>query len=143
MEQAASANLMPMFRDPRLHPWLLTLFCVVLLMVRVDGAHLHLCFDGKEPPASFHLADFGFHYGKTPGVDASDQDADVALAGEALAKQDKSSFDLPLVLLAALLLWALLQAPRRFASPLTTPVVSTTPPFLRPPLRGPPLLTSL
>ncbi len=31
----------------------------VLLLLQVSGAHLHLCFDGQEPPVSLHVLDSG------------------------------------------------------------------------------------
>ena len=59
-------------------PWIL---CAILLLVRVGGPHLHLCFDGSEPPASFHAFDLAGHHG-LPGIDASHDDADIALIAE-------------------------------------------------------------
>lgn len=127
-----------MLPNSRLHqPWLLTLLCVMLLVVRVGGAHLHLCFDGGEPPASLHLMDNGVHHG-APGMDAQHQDADIAVAGEVLVKFAKLGLDLPVLLLAALLVWSLLQAPRQPAPGYRNPLSPSTASFLRPPLRGPP-----
>lgn len=120
-----------------LRSWLLTLICVSLLMVRVGGTHLHLCFDGSEPPASFHLLDDGEHH-EAPGASAPHLDTDVALGGELLSKAQKSGFDLPLLLLVAAFLWALAQRPIRFAPRLSQFPVYSQPAFLRPPLRGPP-----
>jgi len=131
-----------MLRESRHHPWLLTLLCVTLLMVRVGGAHLHLCFDGKEPPISFHLFDDGLHHGAA-GESATHQDADVAVTVDLFSKQHKWGHDLPLMLLVVGLLWALLQTPRRFIAPFFTPTVYAAPAFLRPPLHGPPLSISL
>ena len=129
---------MRMFPNSRLHrPWLLTLLCVMLLVVRVGGAHLHLCFDGGEPPVSLHLMDNGVHHG-APGMDAAHQDADIAVAGEVLAKFAKLGLDLPVLLLAALLVWSLLQAPRQPAPGYRNPLSVSTARTLRPPLRGPP-----
>ncbi len=127
-----------MLLESRLRPWLLTLFCVALLVVHVGGAHLHLCFDGSEPPSSLHLMDSGLHHAG-PGADAGHQDVNLALAGEALTKLKLGSIDLdlPVLLIAALLVWSLLQAPRH-----RVPVFSSAARILWPPLRGPPLLTS-
>jgi hypothetical protein len=131
-----------MLRNPQLHnPWLLTLLCVMLLVVRVGGAHLHLCFDGGEPPASLHLMDHGLHHG-APGMDAQHQDTDIAVAGEVVVKLAKLGLDLPVLLLAALLVWSLLQAPRQPAPGYRHPFFFSAARSLRPPLRGPPLLTS-
>lgn len=127
-----------MLRDSRLHhPWLLTLLCVMLLMVRVGGAHLHLCFDGGEPPVSMHLMDHGLHHG-APGMDAQHQDTDIAVAGEVLAKFTKLSLDLPVLLVAALLVWSLLLAPRQPVPGYRNPFSFSAARSLRPPLRGPP-----
>lgn len=38
--------------------WLL---CIVFLAVRIGGAHLHLCFDGEEPPFSVHAGESTNH----------------------------------------------------------------------------------
>lgn len=120
-------------------PWLLTLACVALLFARLGGAHVHLCLDGSEPPASLHVTDSGHHADHHDGQ--AHDDRDVWLVGDALTKSGKWSLDLPL-LLAALWLVAVLFArlritatdpPRRAASP---------PRFCRPLLRGPPLHAS-
>lgn len=131
-----------MIRLPTLQR-LLTLICVLLLTVRVAGPHLHLCFDGQEAPASVHVLDVGVHH--TKGHGAPHQDTDVSLAIDGVSKTGKQvSFDdLPIVLLAALLVWILFQTPRRFVLPPLPALVPASPAFLRPPLRGPPQLTSL
>lgn len=130
-----------MIRIPRSQSWLLTLLCVLLLL-RVEGAHLHLCFDGNEPPASIHLLDLGIHHGNEPGLSAPLQDRDVSLSEEALFKADPSGFDFPPVLLAALLLWALLQTLIHFIPRSSTSAAPVASRVLLPPLRGPPPLTS-
>lgn len=122
---------------------LLTLMCVLLLIVRVAGPHLHLCFDGQEAPASVHFLDVGLHHTASHG--APHRDTDVSLAVDGVSKTGKQiSFDdLPIVLLAALLVWILFQTPRRFVLPLLPALIPASPAFLRPPLRRPPQLTSL
>lgn len=45
-------------RYSRLMLWVLAL---AFLTVRASDTHLHLCFDGQEPPASVHLADASVH----------------------------------------------------------------------------------
>ncbi len=131
-----------MFRDPLLRPWLLTLLCVSLVFARISGAHLHLCFDGNELPASFHLIDQAPHH-QAPGAVVQHRDADVSAIGDALLKSDKTRFDWPPVLLGALLLCWLLQAPQTFMPVFRACNCRDTLFFLRPPLRGPPSLTSL
>ncbi|WP_428310016.1 hypothetical protein [Hydrocarboniphaga sp.] len=130
-----------MMRDTLLRPWLITLMCLALVIARVSGAHLHMCFDGNEPPVTFHLTDQGPHH---DGADAKahHQDAEASATGEAVAKSGKSFFKLPLFLLAALLLWAALPLVRRFGFALSASARPIALPYLRPPLRGPPLLAS-
>ena len=130
-----------MLRKSLHHPWLLSFLFIALLVVRIDGAHLHLCLDGGEPPANLHLLDNGLHH-LDPGGDAEHQDADVALGDESLAKLTKASTDLPYFIAVALLFWTILMTFRQKLSGCQSPLVSTPPRFLRPPLRGPPLLTS-
>jgi hypothetical protein len=121
---------------------LLTLLCAALLVARIGGAHLHLCFDGSEPAAAFHVLDASGHHDDAPAAGAPHQDADVAVAGDALAKAGKSAFELPALLLGALLLLALSEIPLRRAPPVRTAAVPSAPQFLRPPLRGPPAFSS-
>ncbi|MGK2942352.1 MAG: hypothetical protein ACSLFJ_11840 [Immundisolibacter sp.] len=128
---------MPLRCLPR--PWLLTLVCVALLFVRLGGAHMHLCFDGGEPPASLHVTDASHHAEHHDGQDHVDRD--VSLLGDALTKFGKSSLDQPL-LLAAFWLVVLLLARLRIR-PAEPPRVAIYPPrFCRPPPRGPPLHAS-
>lgn len=124
----------------RLKPVLLTLLCVLLLVARLDGAHWHLCFDGKEPAVSLHLADLESHHDDQAGMNATHHDADVMMGSDLLPKSSKAGFqiDSAPVLLAAAFLLALLY--RRQIHPLTDsvwPVISKSL-FLLPPLRGPP-----
>src|SRR3546814_11430117 len=44
-----------------------------LLLGRVGEAHLHLCFDGKESPSSFHVFDIGLHHSWS-GIDSPHED---------------------------------------------------------------------
>jgi hypothetical protein len=131
-----------MIRNSHSHPWLLTLLCVALLMVRVGGAHLHLCFDGGEPPASVHLFDNDQHHADD-GLSAVHHDQDVSLIGDVIAKFSKLHADLPVLVIATLLFWALLRVPREPAPGYRQSFFSSVSRLLRPPLRGPPLLTSL
>ena len=128
-----------MFRRVLFKGWLLTLVCAALLFVRPGGAHMHLCFDGGEPPASLRVTDSGHHADHHDG--ATHDDRDVWLIGDALTQSGKLDMDLPW-LLAAVWLMALL-----FARPGLVP--ADAPPasghrlhFLRPLLRAPPLPAS-
>ena len=124
--------------NPRILSWQLTLLCVALLAGRVSGAHVHLCFDGTEPPSSFHLFDNGMHHA-APDLSALHADVDVSLAGDLLSK-NKSGYDLPLLLLSC---GPLFRSRRRFAYPCLPSTGFPAPPlFLLPPPRGPPLPTS-
>lgn len=130
-----------MLRVPRFQVWLLTIICVTLLLGRLGGAHIHLCFDGKEPPSGFHLFDDGEHHGPLD-TEAAHQDVDVAASGDGLSK-GKFEFDLPLSLLAAGFLLGLLIRTRQFPASGAPRAALAGPLFLLPPSCGPPLLTSL
>ena len=108
-----------------------------MLAARAGGAHLHLCLDGSEPPAGLHLFDLGQHH-DDPGADRPHSDVDVEVAGELIAK-GKSQWQLPLALLAAVVLFGLLRLSRRLAVPwVSRPFLPSPPWFLRPPQCGPP-----
>lgn len=130
-----------MLRDALLRPWIITLMCLALVIARVSGAHLHLCFDGNEPPVTFYLNDQGPHH-EGDSAKVHHQDKEASVTGDAVAKTNKPVFDLPLFLLAALLLWSAFQLVYRFSPPISASVRPIAVPYLRPPLRGPPLLAS-
>src|ERR1700748_2865001 len=76
----------------------LTVLCIAILAMHVSGAHLHLCFDGGDPPASVHLtADVD---GQVADKNAGKphHDSDVSLSGEAVAKKLDSAAALPALL---------------------------------------------
>lgn len=118
-------------------PWYLILICAVLL-TRLGGVHLHLCFDGQEPPASIHVNDDGAHNDRHH-VNGDHTDKDVAVFDAVLTK-GKGFADAP-ILLAACLLLLLLLRPASGQWPLAAfyRVFPLQPCALRPPLRGPPL----
>lgn len=132
--------LTTMFRHSRLQNWLLALLCVALLLGRVGDAHLHLCFDGMEPPSSVHLFDFGVHHAE-PDLETSHVDVDVAIAGDLLSKS-KFKWHLLLALLVAIVMPGLRRKAHQTGVPFGSRFHPASPPYLRPPLRGPPLLTS-
>ena len=120
--------------------WLLTLACIALLLMRIGGAHLHLCFDGSEPASSLHFSDAG-HHADHHGSQQHD-DRDVSLVGDTIVKLGKLNVDLPLLFLA-LLAFGLLSLPRSNTTrgdPVLNSINSLW--FLHPPLRGPPALAS-
>lgn len=129
-----------MIRHRRLRqPWLLALLCALLLVMRVGGAHLHLCFDGSEPPVAVHLLDAGMHHAE-PWMNGEPQDKDVAVGEDALTKLPKLGVeDAPLLLLAVMLLGCLLRTPGAPAWRSTKSLASCDIHSLRPPPRGPPI----
>lgn len=116
----------------RFRQFFLALLSVLVLLPRVGGPHLHLCLDGLEPPVTLHLADDAAH----PAGDQVHDDRTVDMSSPVLGKAWPPGLDGALLTLAVLLLFA--------ASPVVPrPVRSVVrfdlpPPFLRPPLRGPP-----
>jgi hypothetical protein len=123
-------------RDPR---WLITALCLALVVLRVGGVHLHLCFDGSEPPISYHVADSGIHHLDEHEPGETHSDRDMALGEDVLLKKPAKAQDSLLFLFAFALLLFLLSrsseprpaadAPARHRRGLA---------WLRPPLRGPP-----
>jgi hypothetical protein len=122
--------------------FMLLLLCGIMLSGRAAGIHLHLCFDGSEPPASVHFEDAG-HHGEHH-ADEEHQDLDLSLAFEAIAKAVKQGLDLPVFLLAALLLLPpLVRTTLRRGLPEPPAGAFPSRLSLRPPLRGPPSPISL
>jgi hypothetical protein len=118
--------------------------CALTVFVASLGsvhAHVHLCFDGQEPPASIHAADAGEHHDHHDFErDAEHDDLDVDLKGQALLK----SFGQDLL--------AVTTSPLRYPAP-PAPLTHTLanshadgarapPQYSRPELRGPPRLPS-
>lgn len=116
---------------------LVLLLGFVLLLSRVSDDHLHLCFDGQEPPIALHVQDVGLHH---LGMDASQghADQDVDLVSIAPARFKSPGLNGALLFTLCLLLASL---PRTRVRPRFDPprTIKSTPPFLHPPLRGPPL----
>jgi hypothetical protein len=115
---------------------LLTLVCVALLVARIGGAHLHLCFDGSEPPASLHVLDVGLHSGVS--ADSEHHDYDLMLGEQTLAKYGDHEIDLPALLLTALVLLLVVPLARRAAIVRSPAPRVRAPSSLHPPPRGPP-----
>lgn len=120
--------------------WLLVLLSLFLLL-RLEGAHVRLCFDKQGPSASVHVFHLEVH--RSPdGFSGEHHDEELALPAQAASKSGKNNIEHSPALLAALLLLVLLLTPRRlrFASHvLATCVTSQT---LLPPSRGPPRVFS-
>ncbi len=118
------------------HPWILVLALLAFAFGRLTGAHLHLCFDGSEPPLALHTAD-GTHLDHHGGEDLAHDDMDVEPLGDMLAK----SAQILLLAVVAFGIWliALLPPSRRIAVAFNDSRPPSPPPrFLRPPLRAPP-----
>jgi hypothetical protein len=106
----------------------------MLIATRISGDHLHLCFDGSEPPVSLHGIDTGDHHADD-GIEHDDSEVD--LPGFTLSKAKSDFHDAALVQAAV---WRLAELPR-LAIPLDTGEPHrrlTTPYLLKPPSRGPP-----
>ena len=117
---------------------LTVLLCVAVVALRIGGSHLHLCFDGGEPPLSLHLADSGQHHGDGAAT-APHTDQDVSIGSEALVKKNSAVLDFTALAFAFTLflffLPRLRDPPPGFLVPLRLSPARTR---LRPPLRGPP-----
>jgi hypothetical protein len=122
---------------------MIALVCVAVLVLRIGGAHLHLCFDGSEPPVAMHLGDSGVHHAdEAAGLESGSNehaDRDIGIGADALVKKPTGSIEIPLLaVLFGLLLFYV--ARRRDVLPVYLPPFLLTPAraHLRPPLRGPP-----
>jgi hypothetical protein len=123
-------------------------FAVLFAGVTNAHAHVHLCFDGQEPPASVHLSDkSGHHDGVRPldevagfghyTDDADHDDVDLDLENPALAKTFKHDVTAisPTWLKGTPILRSVSQLPTGARD---GPSASTRA-YLHPPLRAPPL----
>jgi hypothetical protein len=115
----------------------LCLVALMLVIVRTAGAHAHLCYDGKEPPATIHLGDGGSHPCENDGDVDHSGDKDV-LIGEDLVLKKAPQADpwAPALLQYAFLVAAPVGDERIEFVSLEPRVESVA--HLRPPLRGPP-----
>lgn len=116
----------------------LAFVALAVICLPVNGEHLHLCFDGSEPPVSLHVQLDGGGHPAGEGLQQMHHDADVTLDREAASKKGRASFDLLPLLSAAIAV----------RMPITTPVwvardesairLATLDPNRLPPQRGPP-----
>jgi hypothetical protein len=128
-------------RRPGFHSRLLiVLACLALVSLRVAGLHLHLCFDGSEPPVSLHLVAGDSHHADEPdGITHDDQDLKVA--DDYLLKKPGSDSDLSLLALCvALLLFFLPRLLALLPRSAPPPAPRALRHFRLPPSRGPPLI---
>jgi hypothetical protein len=116
---------------------LIVLLSVAVVVLRIGGTHLHLCYDGSEPPVTLHVADSGVHHDAAAAAPHADRD--VSLGAEALVKKSSVTFDLAaLAFLFALVLFVLPRLPGALPDFFSAPWLSPARIRLRPPLRGPP-----
>ena len=106
-----------------------------LLILRIGGTHLHLCFDGAESGVSLHQVDAGHHL--EPAQNADHDDRDITLADQMLSKLGKNFGDQPLPTLLLMIAVAVFLPNRRIAGS-APPPTAASPPFSQPPLRAPP-----
>jgi hypothetical protein len=117
----------------------IALISLAVMAMPVSGAHLHLCFDGGEPPATFHPVEDGSAH-EDPTAGGAHNDKDVSLQGVALAKKQDGALDVPAALMVAALV---IRMPVTVAIPAFDTDVTTPIPLrvarLLPPLRAPPV----
>jgi len=117
----------------------IALLCITILVMRVGGAHLHLCLDGSEPPVSVHLTDDAGLDASHVGAGKTHHDQDVSLSGEVLAKKLDGALQLPVLLIAAVLLFLVPLVSVPVVPRDRTTLIHSIPIFrIRPPLRAPP-----
>lgn len=138
---AITATLARMIPSARPHPLFAALLCLALLMVRVGGSHLHLCFDGTEPPASYHVVDVDPHH-ESPGANVAHQDADVAVSADMYSKPSKTGITYPRADDGDLCVRTH-QRTTQFRSTILHAGTASRAGTTASPLRGPPLLASL
>jgi hypothetical protein len=139
---SAESNTDVMLRLSAQSKFLLTLVCIVVVAMRLSGAHLHLCFDGSEPPAAMHFdSDAGLHHldEEQHAADAAHSDMDVNLIADALIKKSDSGFDVLTVITAFALLMGFLPFVLRLVPQVELLLpINAHRAHLRPLVRGPP-----
>ena len=128
---------------PTKHNRLVLLLCsAMLLVLRVGGAHLHVCFDGQEALATVHVLDGGQEHGDD-GAPERHQDENLDDGASSLVKNFGADNDAPTLpttdFLAFITLTAATTAP---VDRLRLPSFDTGARLLPPP-RGPPDPTSV
>jgi len=117
------------------------LFCLlamIFVMVRTADAHVHLCLDGKEPPATIHVADGEVHACETDPSKGHKGDKDVKLSPDLLAKKPVPSDAWVPFVVAFVFQFTVEPVSEPILGPKQTDGIR--PPLFRvPPLRGPPV----
>lgn len=116
-----------MIRRPHRSLWLWIAF-VAFLATRVSDAHVHLCFDGQEPPTAVHMADGSVH-NDAHHADSEHTDQDIGLFDALLVKKGDDSPDLDSFLPALGMLVVVSEDDR------TQPLAAYRAPAIRPPFR--------
>ena len=112
---------------------------LAVLAVRLTDAHVHLCFDGQEAPASVHVADTSVHHDQDPEDGATHADQDINPFVGTIVKSDDDSQPLFAWIVGTLLTIELLPPDHVVPAFARETPLATDPPFyLHPPLRGPP-----
>jgi len=114
---------------------LFAILCVVVLLPRLGGPHLHFCLDGSGPAIALHSSG-AVDDEAILGTDDTHEDQTVDVTSPVVAKVWPPGFDAVLFLIVLLVLGVFrhaLRLPRFRSAPLPA-----LPLFLRPPLRGPP-----
>lgn len=119
--------------------YVLWLLCAVIVVTRISGAHVHLCFDNAAPVVSVHAEESRLDIAHEQSS-RGHGDLELSLSGDALVKKAPVASDLTIALWGALvvLLTGVVEMPK-IVRPGTSPVPLSRAFQLRPPLRGPPL----
>ncbi|MEJ0098770.1 MAG: hypothetical protein WDO12_03120 [Pseudomonadota bacterium] len=119
---------------------LLWLLASLMLVMRVGDVHLHLCFDGREPPATVHALDAEQEH-VNDGTLGSHQDVDVDEPSSHYKAADAGFDLLPACFLV--LVYRIAPADTQLELPPANPLPPHTDPLqLLPPSRGPPATLS-
>jgi len=118
--------------------WPLIALCLAMISLRVAGAHLHLCFDGTEPPVSYHVGDSGQHHADQHEAHEQHTDRDMPVGEDFLLKKTVDDTGTLALFAFALLLFLLAPARQLRRVDHQAPPLRHSFSWLRPPLRGPP-----
>lgn len=108
---------------------------LAVMTAKASGAHVHLCMDGQEPPASVHLADV---HDDEHHQEQGQADKDVNPLVGALVKKAGPDFDAGLAVMLVVLSWDLPIAQQGPFPPDLPSIPRDLSFYWRPPLRGPP-----
>ncbi len=121
---------------PRITRLLMWMIVFAVMTAKASGAHVHLCMDGQEPPASVHLADV--HDDEHHQEEKGQADKDVNPLYGTMAKKGGPDFDLGFAMTMVVLSWDLPIARHGPFPPEFQSIPRDHSFYWRPPLRGPP-----